>query len=107
MATKTFADEIDQIYHWERFDTILNALYVSVIGFLYVFGKTKISMTLNISRLFLFRIPILLILMKVPAFFNVLGIQSVGIAMCLSNGLVGLCAGIVAFFTIKKEMKKI
>ncbi|MBQ8013737.1 MAG: MATE family efflux transporter [Treponema sp.] len=102
-----FADEIDQIYRWERFDTILNALYVSVMGFLYAFGKTKISMTLNIGRLFLFRIPILLILMHVPAFYSVLGIQSVGIAMCLSNGLTGLCAGIVAFFIIKKEMKRI
>ncbi len=57
-----FAGEIDMIYKWERLDTILNALYVSVMGFLYAFGKTKVSMTLNIARLFAFRIPILLLL---------------------------------------------
>ncbi|MCR4821881.1 MAG: MATE family efflux transporter [Treponema sp.] len=57
-----FAREIDMIYKWERLDTILNALFVSVMGFLYAFGKTKVSMTLNIARLFAFRIPILLLL---------------------------------------------
>ena len=102
-----FAREIDQIYYWERLDTLLIAVNTSVMGLLYGFGKTKISMLINIARLFVFRIPILLLFMKIPALSAAVGISGVGMAMCISNGLTGLTAGIVAFFFIRREMKKI
>ena len=102
-----FAHEIDQIYYWERLDTILIALNTSVMGLLYGFGKTKITMILNSARLFAYRIPTLLLFMKIPALNEALGISGVGIAMCVSNGLTGLTAGVVAFFFIRKEIRKL
>lgn len=101
-----FAGEIDQIYYWERLDTILIAVNTSVMGLLYGFGKTKISMLLNIARLFVYRIPVLLLFMKISALRQAVGISGVGMAMCISNGLTGITAGIVAFFFIKREIKK-
>ncbi|WP_296331881.1 MATE family efflux transporter [uncultured Treponema sp.] len=103
----SFAREIDLIYYWERLDTILIALNVSVMGLLYGFGKTKITMILNTARLFVYRIPVLLLFMKVPSLREALGISGVGIAMCVSNGLTGLTAGVVAFFFIRREMKRV
>ena len=72
------------------------------MGLLYGFGKTKISMILNIARLFVYRIPVLLLFMKIPALANAVGISGVGMAMCISNGLTGLSAGIVAIVFIRK-----
>lgn len=100
-----FSLEIDKIYTWERLDTILIALNISVMGLLYGFGKTKVSMALNIARLFVFRIPVLLLFMKTPALFNNLGTQGVGIAMLVSNSLTGLTGGIVSFIFIR-QLKK-
>ncbi|WP_407429123.1 MATE family efflux transporter [Treponema sp.] len=100
-----FAGEIDLIYKWERLDTILIAVNSSVMGLLYGFGKTKISMILNIARLFVYRIPVLLIFMKIPSLSQTVGISGVGMAMCISNALTGLTAGIVAIVFIRREMK--
>lgn len=101
-----FADQIHQIYRWERLDTVLNALNVSVLGLLYGFGKTKISMVLNTLRLFIYRIPILILFLKTPFLYNLFGLGGVGIIMVLSNGLTGITAGIVSIFFIRKELKK-
>ena len=100
-----FAHEIEQIYYWERLDTILIAINTSVMGLLYGFGKTKISMVLNIARLFVYRIPVLLAFLKVPALYAKVGISGVGMAMCISNGMTGLSAGVVAIFFIRRVMK--
>ncbi len=97
-----FAEEIDKIYFYERLDTLLVSVNSSVMGLLYGFGKTKITMFLNLLRLFVYRIPSLLIFMKVPFFFDTLGTSAVGLAMLISNSLVGLTAGIVAVVFIKR-----
>lgn len=99
-----FAIEINKIYTFERWDTILMAINTAVMGLLYGFGKTRITMIINIVRLFVFRIPPLLIFLKVP-FFSHLGIYSVGISMLISNGMSGIVAGIVAIFFIRKVKK--
>lgn len=104
-GNEAFANEIEQIYNWERLDTILIAVNTSVMGLLYGFGKTKISMILNISRLFVFRIPVLLLFMKIPSLHDTFGISGVGIAMCISNGLTGLSAAIVAAVFICRILK--
>lgn len=97
-----FASEIDAIYFYERLDTILISVNTSVMGLLYGFGKTRITMFLNLLRLFVYRIPSLLLFMKVPFFFDKLGTSAVGLAMLISNSFVGLTAGIVAFVFIRK-----
>lgn len=98
-----FAAEIDKIYFLERLDNFLIAVNVSVMGLLYGFGKTKTTMVLNIVRLFGYRIPPLLLFLKVPFFYNRLGLYGVGLSMLISNSLVGITAGIVAVRFIKKE----
>lgn len=97
-----FSEEIDKIYTWERLDTILIAVNISVMGLLYGFGKTKVSMWINIVRLFVYRIPVLLIFMKTPFIFNTLGTQAVGIAMLISNCLTGLTSGTATLIIIKR-----
>lgn len=97
-----FAAEILQIYNWERFDTILVALNTAVMGLLYGFGKTKVSMAINISRLFVFRIPFLLLFMYVPSLYAKVGLSGIGMAMCISNSCTGIVAGIYALVFIRK-----
>ncbi|MCR4822496.1 MAG: MATE family efflux transporter [Treponema sp.] len=98
---QAFAHQINQIYTYECWDSILVSINASVMGLLYGFGKTRISMIINLIRLFVYRIPSLLILMN----FTNLGIPAVGIAMLISNGMVGITAGIVAIFFIRKVKK--
>lgn len=94
----SFAGEIDKIYTYERLDTILISINTSVMGLLYGFGKTRVSMILNLMRLFVYRIPPLWLLMT----FTHIGTPAVGMAMLISNGLTGITAGIVAFVFIRR-----
>ncbi len=93
-----FARQIHQIFFFERMDVIMMAISSSVMGLLYGFGKTKVSLVINASRLFVFRIPTLYLLMN----FTNIGIPSVGISMLVSNGSASIIASIVAFFFVRK-----
>jgi Na+-driven multidrug efflux pump len=53
-----------------------------VLGVLYGFGKTKMTMILNISRVFVFRIPVLWYL---QTFHKEIGAEAAGISMGISN----------------------
>ncbi len=99
----TFAAEIDTIYTYECWGSVLIAINASVMGLLYGFGKTRISMILNVIRLFVYRIPPLYLLMH----FTNIGITAAGMAMLISNGMVGITAGIVAVAFIRKVKKEI
>lgn len=96
-----FAAEINTIYTYECWDSVLISINASVMGLLYGFGKTRISMALNLIRLFIYRIPPLFLLLN----FTNIGVPAVGIAMLVSNGLVGITSGIVAIFFIRKIRK--
>lgn len=93
-----FTAEIAKIYRYERYATILLAASASVMGLLYGFGLTRISMTLNILRLFAFRIPPLWAIMR----FTNLGSEGLGWAMMISNLLVGIAASAVALVFLKR-----
>ncbi|MDL2229255.1 MATE family efflux transporter [Treponema sp. OttesenSCG-928-L16] len=93
-----FAAEIGRIYNYERYASILLAAAASVMGFLYGFGYTRAAMYLNLFRLFVFRIPPLWIIQR----FSSLGSEGVGIAMFISNALVGLSAVGVSVIIIKR-----
>ncbi|AEE16087.1 MATE family efflux transporter [Treponema brennaborense] len=93
-----FAEQIRKIYRYERYASILIAASTSVMGLLYGFGYTKISMTLNIVRLFVYRIPPLWILMK----WTALDSEAVGIAMLISNGLIGITATAVSIVLVRR-----
>lgn len=97
-----FSAEIAKIYNWERYATILLAASSSVMGLLYGFGYTRISMILNMLRLFAFRIPPLWYFQN----FTDLGAEGLGVAMMISNLMVGVSATVVAWFLIKKIRQK-
>ncbi len=97
-----FAEEIHKIFFYERLDVILISVNSSVMGLLYGFGKTRVSLIINLTRLFVFRIPPLWLMMT----FTDIGIPSVGIAMLVSNGAAGIISGIYAFFFILSLKKK-
>jgi len=107
-----FAGQIKEIFDLERYDNFLIAINASVMGLLYGFGKTKISMVLNIIRLFGYRIPSLLLLIYLSdsgnQALNILGVsftglEPIGLAMLISNSLVGITGGIVAIRFIRKN----
>ncbi|NMA83222.1 MAG: MATE family efflux transporter [Epulopiscium sp.] len=96
-----FAQEIKNIFRYERYALITLAISTTVMGLLYGLGYTRLALVLNFMRLFVFRIPSLYLLQK----FTSLGSESVGLAMMISNGLVGVTAAIVGFIVIRNLKK--
>ncbi len=93
-----FANEIRNIYYYERIAAITLAMSASVMGLLYGFGYTRFALYLSLLRLFAFRIPPLYILQN----YTQLGSESVGIAMMISNGAVGFASVVAAVIIIKR-----
>ena len=54
-----FAGRIMEIYRMEALGTIPLGASAAVMAFLYGYGKTKLTLLLNFSRVFVFRIPVL------------------------------------------------
>jgi Na+-driven multidrug efflux pump len=75
----------------------------AVMALLFGYGKTRLSLMCNFSRVFLFRIPILWSLQH----FTTLGSESVGIVMGSSNILTAMMSCTVAFFVIRDIKRKI
>lgn len=76
-----FAGRIMEIYRMEALGTIPLGASAAVMAFLYGHGKTKLTLLLNFSRVFVFRIPVLWGLQH----FTDLGNVSAGIVMAVSN----------------------
>ena len=98
-----FAEQIRQIFFYERMDVVLLAVSSSVTGLLYGFGKTKATLIINACRLFLFRIPPLYLMMH----FTNIGIPAAGISMLISNGTASIISAIVAIFFVRKVKREI
>lgn len=96
-----FAKIIKSIIKYEILALVTLTITSAVMGLLYGFGYTRLTLVINFLRLFLFRIPSLYILQR----FTNLGSESVGIAMMVSNGMVGITAVAVCYGVIRK-MKK-
>lgn len=97
---------IEKIFSYERIGIIALAVNSSVNGLIYGLGYTKLSMIVNLSRLFVFRIPSMLIMIN---FFPNLGAESLGIAMFISNlgiGLMSAVIGTVCLLRIKNHKTK-
>lgn len=61
------------------------------MAFLYGFGYTKLTLCVNFCRVLVFRVPLLWIIVH----FTNLGIEAMGIVMCVSNILVSIMSGII------------
>lgn len=97
---------IEKIFAFESIGIIALGVNSAVNGLIYGLGYTKLSMVCNLSRLFVFRIPSMLVMIN---FFPHIGAESLGIAMFVSNvgiGLMSLVIGIVCLIRIKQHKTK-
>lgn len=97
-----FHGMIMEVYRFEALGAITLGINAAVMALLYGLGKTRLTLAVNFSRVFIFRIPVLWFLQKYTGF----GSESVGIVMMVSNISVGIVAVIVAFFVIRRLKKK-
>lgn len=97
---------IEKIFSYERIGIIALGVNSAVNGLIYGLGYTKLSMICNLSRLFVFRIPSMLIMINC---FPDMGAESLGIAMLISNvgiGLMSVVIGTVCLLKIKHHKTK-
>lgn len=97
-----FQEMIISIYKYEAMAAIPLGINASILALLYSFGETRLTLFINFSRVFLYRIPILWFLQN----FTNLGSVSLGIVMGVSNILTGLTAVIIGIWQIRKICKK-
>ena len=88
---------IKDVYGYEALGAVTLGINAAVMALLYGFGYTKLTLLLNILRVFVFRIPVLWFLQN----YTDIGSESVGIVMMVSNVSVGICSAIAAFFVIR------
>ncbi len=69
---------------------------------LFCYGKTKLTLLINFSRVFIYRIPVLWFLQN----FTALGTESVGITMMVSTMVVAVMALVIALLVVRSENKK-
>lgn len=98
-----FAGMIAEVYRLEALGAIPLGVNSAVMGLLYGFGKTKITLFMNFCRVFVFRIPVLWALQQ----FTTLGNISVGIVMVVSNTCSGILAAIIAAVEIRRIVKNL
>ena len=86
------------VYRYEALGAVPLGFNAAVMALLYGLGKTKLTLILNFSRVFVFRIPVFWFLQHCT---NV-GEASVGIVMMVSNISVAVAAGIAAVCVIRR-----
>lgn len=93
-----FRDLILSIHRWEMLGYITLGINSATIALLLGYGYTKLTMLLNVARVFLFRVPVLWALQR----FTTLGAEAVGVTMMVSNVCTGLAAIIIAVPVVLK-----
>lgn len=92
-----YADEfmkyVKMIHNYDSWSIPSLAINAGVLGVLYGFGKTKLTMIINIARAFVFRIPILIILLYC---YPQLGVECAGLSMGISN----ICIAIMSIICL-------
>lgn len=92
-GAEEFLALIKSINRYDSLSILALAVNSAVLGVLYGFGKTKMTMFINISRVFVFRIPILWYL---QTFHKEIGAEAAGISMGISN----ICIAIVSIISL-------
>lgn len=94
--TAEFLALIKSIHNYDSLSILALSVNAAVLGVLYGYGQTKLTMILNISRVFLFRIPVLWFLQTF--FDDKIGAEAAGISMGISNICIAIaslvCLGI-------------
>ncbi len=93
-----FREMIMLVYRYEALGAVPLGINAAVMALLYGLGKTRLTLLLNVSRVFVFRIPVFWFLQN----FTELGEASVGIMMMVSNTSVTVMAVVVAAVVIRR-----
>ena len=87
-----FCNMIVQIHRWEMVGYITLGFNSATLAMLLGYGYTKLTLLLNVTRVFLFRVPVLWAFQN----FTSVGPEAVGMTMMISNVCAGLSALLVA-----------
>lgn len=85
-------------YRYEALGAVPLGINAAVLALLYGLGKTKLTLVINFSRVFAFRIPVFWYLQNYTNY----GEASVGIVMMVSNICVTVLSATIAFLVIRK-----
>ena len=92
-----FHEMIKLVYRYEALGAVPLGINSAVMALLYGLGRTKLTLIVNIARVFVFRIPVFWFLQNFTSF----GVASVGIVMMVSNISVTVMSSLVAFLVIR------
>lgn len=97
-----FRDMIVSIHEWEMLGYITLGINSATLALLLGYGYTKLTLLLNVARVFAFRVPVLWYFQN----YTNVGVEAVGMTMMISNICVGLSAVAVAIPVVIKILKK-
>lgn len=100
---QNFCDMIVAIHQWEMLGYITLGVNSATLALLLGYGYTKLTMLLNVARVFAYRVPVLWFFQN----FTSIGAEAVGMTMMISNVCVGVTAVVVAIPVILKIRKQI
>ncbi len=100
---QSFRDAIIAIHRWEMIGYVTLGIHAAVQALLLGYGYTKLTMIVNVSRVFIFRVPVLWALQR----FTAMGEEAVGVTMMVSNVSTGLLALLIAIPVIRRIRREI
>lgn len=95
---ETFCQMIIAIHQWEMLGYITLGINAATLALLLGYGYTKLTMLLNVARVFAFRVPVLWAFQQ----FTNIGAEAVGMTMMISNVCTGLAAVAIAIPVVRK-----
>ena len=98
-----FRDMIRDIHKWEMLGYITLGINSATVALLLGYGYTKLTMLLNVARVFVYRVPVLWALQQ----FTTMGAEAAGVTMMVSNVCTGLTAAVIAIPVILKIRRRI
>lgn len=93
-----FCQMIVDIHTWEMVGYVTLGINSATLALLLGYGYTKLTLLLNVARVFLFRVPVLWAFQQ----FTAIGAEAVGMTMMVSNVCTGLSAIAVAIPVVRK-----
>lgn len=93
-----FCQMIVTIHSWEMLGYITLGFNSATLALLLGYGYTKLTLLLNVARVFLFRVPVLWAFQN----FTSMGSEAVGLCMMISNICAGLSALAVAVPVVRR-----
>lgn len=97
-----FCEMIISIHRWEMLGYITLGFNSATLALLLGYGKAKLTLILNVLRVFAFRVPVLWYFQN----FTQIGTEAVGMTMMVSNICAGLSALVVAV-PVVMQIKKL